>query len=623
MLDFLRKGAQSTAVKILFAIIIIVFVFWGVGTFRASRVDLLATVNGKNITVREYQTLYELRYRQLRQMFGDRVDEDFLKKIHFREQVLEELIRRRLMEEAARRMGISVHPREIQIAIARFPAFQEGGRFSFRRYRAVLRDLGIMPRDFEKTVKEDLLEARVRHFLTATIFAPETEVREYFEFQNQKLQLLYARLPYRVCARKVRVREKELREYFQKHRERYLRPPRIRLAYLYFPYARYRKNVHITEEEIKAYYQAQRDRFVRPERRKVRMILIRAEPGKKQEALKKAEALARKVKNVQDFIALARKYSQDRITAPLGGDLGEVKPGELFPAADRAVFSTPPGQVVGPLEGPKGYYLFYVEKVLPGGPEPLVRVKEKIRQELMARRAREAAYEAADDLYQKAVLAGSLKEAAGKEGLKLKELSFVQDAPPPPFNRQALRDALRSLEEGEISAPVEGPQGVLLFQILRKQPAQPMSFQEARKRVLSDFRVEKGGEVCRQKARQLLARVKKVSRVRGFFRKEGWSVQEVRLRRKELAQGEVPQAVARALGGRAEIGFLPQPVCDRQACYLVKIEKILPADRSDWDKEKEILFHVLTQEKRAAYFESWYRDLRQKAQVKLLQKWPQ
>ncbi|MBX6422192.1 SurA N-terminal domain-containing protein [Thermosulfurimonas sp. F29] len=621
MLDFLRKGAQSTAVKILFAVIILVFVFWGVGTFRASRVDVLARVNGKPITVREYQLLYEFRYRQLRQMFGNRVDEDFLKNMHFREQVLEELIKRRLLEEAADRLGLSVHPREVQWAIAQIPAFQEGGRFSFRRYRAVLRDLGILPRDFEENVRADLLEARIRHFLTATIFAPETEVRERYAFENQVLRIRYASLPYATCERGLKVTEEELRDYYRKHREEYRTEPRVQVAYVFFPYARYRGKIKVSEEELKAYYESEKDRFFEPERRRVRMILIKAEPGKKAAALKKAEALAEKIKTLTDFERMARRYSQDRATAKLGGDLGVVKPGELFKAADQAVFSAEEGRVVGPVEGPQGYYLFYVQKILPAGTRPFREVKTELEKELLRRKVHEAAYEAADDLYQKAVLSGSLPEAAAKAGLKVKEVSFTRKKPPEILSGKELLEAVFSLEEGEISSPVEAGGGVILFQVEKKEPSRIMTFSEARRFVRRDLIREKAAERCRKRASELLKELSgKKSLSEAAHR--GFKVVERTLKRNELFSGEIPRAVARALGGRTDPGLLDRPACDGEACYLVQLAEVRPADFSNWDEERTVLFHVLTQEKRAAYYRAWYRDLRRRAKIKLYKELP-
>ena len=55
MLDIIRRGAQSWAVKIVFGIIIVVFVFWGVGNMdRGSRGDL-AEVNGEGISQEEFR----------------------------------------------------------------------------------------------------------------------------------------------------------------------------------------------------------------------------------------------------------------------------------------------------------------------------------------------------------------------------------------------------------------------------------------------------------------------------------------------------------------------------------------------------------------------------------------
>ena len=52
MLDGIRNNAQSWGVKIAFGIIILVFVFWGVGSYTGPK-GLVATVNGKKIPLSE------------------------------------------------------------------------------------------------------------------------------------------------------------------------------------------------------------------------------------------------------------------------------------------------------------------------------------------------------------------------------------------------------------------------------------------------------------------------------------------------------------------------------------------------------------------------------------------
>ena len=52
MLGFMRKHARSGVIKIIFLMIIIVFVFWGVGVMvgGGSRVNVAAMVDGDSIT---------------------------------------------------------------------------------------------------------------------------------------------------------------------------------------------------------------------------------------------------------------------------------------------------------------------------------------------------------------------------------------------------------------------------------------------------------------------------------------------------------------------------------------------------------------------------------------------
>ena len=55
MLDLIRANAQSWGVKIAFGIIILVFVFWGVGGLTGGPSTVILTVNGEPITIQEFQ----------------------------------------------------------------------------------------------------------------------------------------------------------------------------------------------------------------------------------------------------------------------------------------------------------------------------------------------------------------------------------------------------------------------------------------------------------------------------------------------------------------------------------------------------------------------------------------
>ena len=61
MLDLIRSNSQSFGVKLAFGIIILVFVFWGIGSITdTGSVNVVAMVNGQPIT---FQT-FEMAYRR-------------------------------------------------------------------------------------------------------------------------------------------------------------------------------------------------------------------------------------------------------------------------------------------------------------------------------------------------------------------------------------------------------------------------------------------------------------------------------------------------------------------------------------------------------------------------------
>lgn len=78
------------------------------------------------------------------------------------------------------------------------------------------------------------------------------------------------------------------------------------------------------------------------------------------DAEKKAEEVAEMAKSGKDFGELAAEFSQDKLSADKGGDLGYFKKGDLIQTLEAAVESTPVGGVTGPVESPAGYHVIKV-----------------------------------------------------------------------------------------------------------------------------------------------------------------------------------------------------------------------------------------------------------------------
>src|SRR5262249_18597641 len=111
--------------------------------------------------------------------------------------------------------------------------------------------------------------------------------------------------------------------------------------------------LRVTEEDVRGAYQ----RLVVDERRQLgfRAALIRISaphslsPGELKDRRDQADRVVAAARRGEDFTLLARKYSDDTSTRSQGGQLGQLKPGQLPAALDAVVFSLESGAISEPV----------------------------------------------------------------------------------------------------------------------------------------------------------------------------------------------------------------------------------------------------------------------------------
>ena len=145
MLRLMREKATSWIIKVLLGAIVVVFIFWGIGSFRAQRVGRVALVNGEQITLDEHREAYNNLVEQLRQRFGNNLNEEMIKMLQVRKQALNQLIDNKLLVQEARRLKFRVSDKELAEAITKIEAFQRAGVFDSLLYQSVLNRLRMNP----------------------------------------------------------------------------------------------------------------------------------------------------------------------------------------------------------------------------------------------------------------------------------------------------------------------------------------------------------------------------------------------------------------------------------------------------------------------------------------------
>jgi len=142
-----------------------------------------------------------------------------------------------------------------------------------------------------------------------------------------------------------------------------------------------RQRDELADKELRERYDREKERYRLPERARLREIIVVKpdDPSKVEAARERATALAAQA-HTADFAKLATT-SSDAGTKEKGGDLGEVARGELLPDLDKAVFNATAGTVLGPIETKSGWHILKVETRLPSEVPAFESVKDRLRKD--------------------------------------------------------------------------------------------------------------------------------------------------------------------------------------------------------------------------------------------------
>ena len=621
MLDIMRRNAQSWLVKVLFAAIVIVFVFWGIGSFTDDRSDTLAVVNDQPLKLQDFVRTYESTAQALREQ-NPEIDRDDLRAMQLRQQVFSQLINTRLLVQKAEELGLSVSREELQQAITSLPAFRdEDNIFDPQRYEMILRSHQLTPARFEHDYRHNLLMDKVEKYVAMPARASEQEVREFFNYARSTMKIDYLLIEPGAFLDQVELQENMISEHYTANMDQFMQPEKISIAYIKLTPDALARTVEVSEEEIEAYYLSQPGQFTEPERLSARHILIAADlnasPGEQQQAREKIEQLENRLEQGEDFAELAREYS-DCPSADQGGDLGSFTRNQMVPAFEEAAFGLEPGQISAPVQTRFGWHLIKAEDYQDARTRDLEEVEDDIRNLIGRDRAVDALGDYADDVLEILVTQGTLQEAADSLGLELRRTDlFSMDQPPAGLGLtpQALQ-RLFDLDEGQTTEmPVMLDDGYFY--------AQKTDFREARVAPLKEVEQEIRSRLKRSEAEQLARQAAEEKRAR--IMEGALNLEDLDLRTSEpfTRQGFIPElGMNRELASQAfaagKNSWLPDVHLTDAGYVLARVvEQTIPGE-DEFQREKEQWMRSHAEAQRQLMFSSFISMLRNEAQIKLL-----
>ncbi|MFZ5993406.1 MAG: SurA N-terminal domain-containing protein [Thermodesulfobacteriota bacterium] len=623
MLDFMRRHTRAWLIKIILVAVILVFIFWGVGTIRARRADMVAEVNGLIITRADYQRAYNNALKNYQQIYGDALSGDLLKKMNLDKVVLDGIIRDVLAQEGAAGLDIRVSDEEINEYIRSMPVFNEGGRFSEERYRGVLENARLTPAAFEEELRKELLWAKVADTLGRLAKISDDEVWNAFQYANRRINLAYVPFTAAAFKNQVRVEAPALRQYFTGHEEDYRVPARVRVRLARFLFKDYAPKVNVSPAEVENYYKSNTEAFREPERRRVSHIFFALKPSATDEEMTgvqtRAEEALKKVRSGGDFAALARQFSEDK-SAVRGGDLGYLQQGTTDPSLERVVFSLEKGGISPVVRSKAGLHIIKVTEVVTSAVKPLAAVAADIKKVLTEDKVREAAMAEAARTYEQIIRAGGLDRYARAQNLPLTETGFFSEQDEVEgvgreagFNRAAL-----ALKRGEISSLIKLPQGYFVCEVIERRESFIPKFEEIEVKVKADFTENQAAKLAESEANKFISGLKDGQQFSDLIRKYGFSARETgymaptALSGKELPFAEAAQELSMLTPAHP---YIQQPVRAGDAFYVVSLAGAKEAPKELYETQKDAIKEKLLLMQRDVILKGWLEGLKKKAEI--------
>ncbi len=621
MLRYLRENTGNWLIKIFLGIIVVVFVFLGIGSMNSSKNDVVATVDGEPISIKQFQIAHENMMEQLRQQFGENLNEDLVKALNVKKQALDTLINQQLVQMQAEKLGIIVSDQELSQSLMKVPAFQKNGQFDMDRYKKLLQFNSMTPAEFEDMQRNAIREEKLSAMITDTVVVSDLEARQWYIHANSQMAVDYLLIEPKEFS-VARPSDAKIEQYYKDHGKDYQSQVQRKAVYLEFSPADYLGNSSVTKEQVAAFYAENKARFQVPEKVEARHILIKASEDVDDDAAKaKAMEVYKKAVAGTDFAALAQKFSQGP-SAANGGYLGSFARGEMVKPFEESAFSLAPGKISKPVKTNFGWHVIQVIAKHKAVSRTLDQAAGEITQELSLQQARNLAYDVAGKAFDSVIDGDDMEQAAL---IAKKKVQYT-----PAFDQtgkgltmpmaQSFASKAFLLPFDTISDVIQLADRYYIIRVTEEIEPVALPLEQVKAKIIAKMESGEQENMARQTAEQILEKVKTGVSLAQAGKEKGISLTSTELfSRKE----PVPN-----VGGSRELTEAAfslsksSPLCDKimettKGFVIMQFKNRKEPSQKEMDDRMDGIRAQLIQIQRRQYYQQWMKSLREKASIQV------
>jgi len=510
MFDFVGKNKRTA--QVILALITLPFAFFGVDSYirrMDAGQDDVAKVGSDRISQQEFSNAVRDQQERMRQMLGRNFDPAMFDTPEARFTILEQLINQRLLQQLATKNNIVVSEDLIRQYILDFPGFQENGKFSPDKARAMLASQGMSESMLEFQIRQLLQQQPLQDPFGSGAFVSRTSAEQFMRLNGQQREVSVANIELEPYLKQVNPTEAEIKAYYDGNLAQFQVPEQVKLETLTLSLDSIAAKVSVDPAEVKKNYDDNHATYSDAEQRQASHILIAvkndAKPEEKAAAKAKADDIAKQAKAAPDkFADLAKKTSEDPGSKEQGGDLGYFGRGAMDKPFEDAVFAMKqPNEVVGPVESAFGFHVIKLTGVRAEKVKPFDEVKGQIEQELRRQKAQKLFAESAEKFQNLVYENGDkLQPAADALGLKVVQSGMMTRAQvgalaqknPKLIQAVFSPDSIASKRNTE--AIEVGPSTLMAARVLEHTPAAPKKFEQVKDEIRAQLQRKAATELA-------------------------------------------------------------------------------------------------------------------------------
>ncbi|MDX1399024.1 MAG: SurA N-terminal domain-containing protein, partial [Oceanospirillum sp.] len=480
MLQNIRDKSSSWVVKVIVGFIILTFAMFGldaiVGAFTGGG-DEVATVNDKKISRYELEISTQRQVRQVLSQMGPDADPSELNENLIRQRALQSLINREAALQAAQEGGLTVSELQIDRLILATPEFRgPDGQFSADQFQAMLRNVGMAPRQFREELRKDVLINQLQGGVSLSEFMPEKYIRQVIALDSQTRDLRYVALKADQQTG-ITVSDAEVETYYQNNQSAFALPERVKLNYIRISQEDFMADAEVSEEALQSAYTSFQQRGARQASYYASHILLDTETRSQEEAVAELNKVKARVEQGESFAELAKEISEDVGSAADGGKLGLVEPDSFDTDFENALFALEEGGVSEPVVTEFGVHLVYLDKKETVKLASFDEMKPTLMAELKAKQAAEKYLLMTEELANASFASGNLQEPAKELNLKVESTEFFSAqggdgiASHPAVVRAAFSDLVKLEEANSDLIELDDQNAVVIRAVDVKEPS--------------------------------------------------------------------------------------------------------------------------------------------------------